>query len=134
MKDLISRQAVIEAIDKYFDDLPIQVYYEMVKMFENLPKDGCEYWDGESGFCALHGPEDMATLLAFAYESGKRSAEQKHGKWITKKDACGIDYQICSNCETEIQWRNRHGVILRVDMQIVPYCPYCGAKMERSEE
>lgn len=55
--------------------------------------------------------------------------EQKHGKWITKKDACGIGYQICSNCETEIQWRDRHGVILRVDMQNVPYCPYCGAKM-----
>lgn len=61
-------------------------------------------------------------------------AEQKRGKWITKKDACGIDYQICSNCETEIQWRDRHGVILRVDMQNLPYCPNCGAKMERSEE
>ena len=37
MKDLISRQAVIESIDEYFDDLPLQVYYEMVKMFEDLP-------------------------------------------------------------------------------------------------
>lgn len=57
----------------------------------------------------------------------------KHGEWITKKDACGIDYQICSNCETEIQWRNRHGVIMRVDMQNLPYCPNCGAMMGRSE-
>lgn len=60
--------------------------------------------------------------------------ELKRGKWITKKDACGIGYQICSNCETEIQWRDRHGVILRVDMQSAPFCPNCGAKMERSEE
>lgn len=62
------------------------------------------------------------------------SAEPKHGKWITKKDACGIGYQICSNCETEIQWRDRHGVILRVDMQNAPYCPNCGAKMDEVEE
>lgn len=60
--------------------------------------------------------------------------EPKRGKWITKKDACGIGYQICSNCETEIQWRDRRGVMLRVDMQNAPYCPNCGAKMERSEE
>lgn len=59
--------------------------------------------------------------------------EPKRGRWITKKDACGIDYQICSNCETEIQWRDRHGVILRVDMQTVPYCPNCGAKMDVSD-
>lgn len=59
--------------------------------------------------------------------------EPKRGRWITKKDECGIDYQICSNCETEIQWRNRHGVILRVDMQTVPYCPNCGAKMDVSD-
>ena len=71
------------------------------------------------------------------YAQGLTEAEPKRGRWITKKDACGIDYQICSNCETEIQWRDRHGVILRVDMQNVPYCPYSEkdvGKMERSEE
>ena len=60
--------------------------------------------------------------------------EPKKGKWITKKDACGIGYQICSNCETEIQWRDKHGVILRGDMKNVPYCPNCGAQMEGGEE
>lgn len=58
------------------------------------------------------------------------SIEPKRGKWTTKKDECGIGYQICSNCETEIQWRDRHGVILRADMQNAPYCPNCGARME----
>lgn len=37
MKDLISRQAAIEAIDKYFDDLPIQGYYDMLRIIENSP-------------------------------------------------------------------------------------------------
>lgn len=60
--------------------------------------------------------------------------EPKKGKWITKKDACGIGYQICSNCETEIQWRDRHGVILRVDMQNAPFCPNCGADMRGGED
>lgn len=37
MNDLISRQAAIDTIDKYFDDLPIQVYYDMVRIIENSP-------------------------------------------------------------------------------------------------
>ena len=37
MIDLISRQAAIETIDKYFDDLPIQGYYDMLKLIRNLP-------------------------------------------------------------------------------------------------
>lgn len=117
MSDLISRQAANKAIDDLpncyngYSDTYDKAY--IIGVLEEVPKDGCEYWDGESGFCALQRPSDL-----------------KRGKWITKKDACGIGYQICSNCETEIQWRDRHGVILRVDMQNAPYCPYCGAKME----
>ena len=56
----------------------------------------------------------------------------RHGRWVTKKDACGRDYTICSACETEIQWRDRRGVILKVDMQTAPYCPNCGADMRIS--
>lgn len=37
MDDLISRQKAIEAIDKYFDGLPIQGYYDMVRIIKNLP-------------------------------------------------------------------------------------------------
>lgn len=37
MTDLISRQKALEAIDKYFDDLPIQGYYDMVQIITNLP-------------------------------------------------------------------------------------------------
>lgn len=54
----------------------------------------------------------------------------RHGRWVTKKDACGRDYTICSACETEIQWRDRRGLMLIVDMQNAPYCPNCGARMD----
>lgn len=124
----IDADALVEAIKDYPYGFRGMIVCDIAKQPTIEPKDGCEYWDGESGFCALHRPADLV----------------KHGEWITKKDACGIGYQICSNCETEIQWRDRRGVILRVDMQNAPYCPYCGAKMfakdidvpnkERSEE
>ena len=81
-------------------------------------------------YCAAN-PDLMNVCDAIA---DAPTIEPKRGKWITKKDACGIGYQICSNCETEIQWRDRHGVILRVDMQNAPYCPNCGAKMDEVEE
>ena len=60
----------------------------------------------------------------------------KRGKWLVKKDTpSGELYTVCSVCETEIQWRNRHGLLLRVDMENAKYCPNCGALMdERSEE
>ena len=51
------------------------------------------------------------------------------GRWITKKDSCGRNYTVCSACETEIQWRSEHGVLLHVVMTAAPYCPNCGADM-----
>lgn len=57
-------------------------------------------------------------------------APVRHGRWVTKKDACGRDHTICSVCETKIQWIDRRGVILSVDMQTAPYCPNCGARMD----
>lgn len=61
--------------------------------------------------------------------------EPKRGKWIKRKDAMGKDFYICSNCETEVLWRDVRGVLLRVDMQNANFCPNCGADMmERSEE
>lgn len=108
MTDLISRQAAIDAVaDLYWmDERLLNFKKEIDATFDKIK----------------------------ALPSAQPEPRPKRGKWITKKDACGIDYQICSNCETEIQWRNRHGVILRVDTQNLPYCPNCGAKMERSED
>lgn len=37
MTELISRQAAIDAIEKYFAGLPIQGHYDMVQIITNLP-------------------------------------------------------------------------------------------------
>ena len=37
MDDLISRQAAINAIEEYFDGLPIVVHYDMIAMIHRLP-------------------------------------------------------------------------------------------------
>ena len=55
-------------------------------------------------------------------------------KWIIKKDACGRNYTVCPNCNTSIEWRDRRGVLLRVDMQTANFCPNCGADMRESGE
>lgn len=37
MEDLISRQAAIDMIEKYFNGLPIAVHYDMIAMIHRLP-------------------------------------------------------------------------------------------------
>ncbi len=85
---------------------------------------------GESGFCALHRP---------AYESGKRSAEQKHGKWIyteVREYPVGYNRAECSHCNWSIRSRPGEKWILTAEevARDFYYCPNCGAMMERSEE
>lgn len=48
--------------------------------------------------------------------------EIKHGKWNFEKDICGCAWFICTNC---------HKNIIMVKHRLYPYCPYCGAKMDR---
>ena len=80
------------------------------------PKDGCEYWDGESGFCALHRPADDVP-------------DRKVGEWydwsFTAFDGCTVWHRVCSVCGYKRDDDN-----LDKDTN---YCPNCGAKMERSE-
>ena len=55
--------------------------------------------------------------------------ESKTGKWIVRKDALGREHTVCDNCETEIKWRDSHGILLQVDMRNAKFCPNCGAYM-----
>lgn len=116
MNDLISRRAAIKTIDDLpncyngYSDTYDKAY--IIGVLEEVPKDGCEYWDGESGFCALHRPADPV----------------KHGKWKEVQET--LDYSDeyfvqaigfeCSQCGT--QMGNRWN-----------FCPNCGAKMEVEE-
>ena len=54
-------------------------------------------------------------------------------KWIIKKDACGRNYTVCPNCNTSIEWRDRRGVLLKVDMETANFCPNCGADMREPD-
>lgn len=116
MLDLISRQAAIEHLKKRLYETELNnnakypYYAEMADnrvsvWLEELPKVWCEYWDGESCFCALHRPADPV----------------KKGKW--KRDADGLVW--CYECGFGKE---------RSDERPYRYCPNCGAKMERSEE
>ena len=48
--------------------------------------------------------------------------EIKHGKWIFEKDICGCAWFTCQNC---------HKHIIMTKHRLYPYCPYCGAKMDK---
>lgn len=90
MSDLISRQAAIKAIDDLpncyngYSDTYDKAY--IIGVLEELPpiepKRVCEYWDGESGFCALQRPADHV----------------KHGKWLWG----AVDVR-CSNCGQKLE-------------------------------
>ena len=47
---------------------------------------------------------------------------EKHGRWISVSPM--VDTEECSVCGFQIQTSELE----------TPYCPWCGAKMERSEE
>lgn len=50
--------------------------------------------------------------------------EIKHGKWISGGNALGYTEYSCSNCSNYIFFDSK-------DNELYPYCPYCGAKMDK---
>lgn len=116
MRDLISRRAAIKAIDDLpncyngYSDTYDKSY--IIGVLEELP-----------GVTA-----DMATLLA--YESGKRSAEPKTGKWYDWSfkafDGCTVWHRACSVCGYKRDDDN-------IDKD-TNYCPNCGSFMGEENE
>ena len=51
--------------------------------------------------------------------------EVKHGKWKFEKDICGCTWFTCTNC---------HKYIIMAKHRLYPYCPYCGAKMDKKDD
>ena len=64
---------------------------------------------------------DVANQLA-AHLIANDVAIQKHSTWIFVNDRCGC--RECRNCLSY----DGNGVIL--DLSHLPYCPWCGAKMD----
>lgn len=65
---------------------------------------------------------EIATLQDFDNQIAEDVQEVKHGKWNFEKDICGCAWFICTNC---------HKNIIMVKHRLYPYCPYCGAKMDK---
>lgn len=122
LKDLImeifdARPSTAEKCVAILDNIKAIIENEEMKR----TKAGCEYWDSESSFCALHRPADLV----------------RHGGWIKMSDRDGI-YWACSECGEELLRFSHY-----TEFDLLPrlksidrtnYCPHCGAKMERSEE
>ena len=61
-------------------------------------------------------------------------AEVVHGKWMQCKTQLGKIYSVCSNCKTDFKFKTDKGTFARLDMNGMPYCPNCGAKMDKEDE
>ena len=118
LKDFISRQLAMTA--------STAVVMNAKDFFESIvdnaptiyPKDGCEYWDGESGFCALHRPADDVP-------------DRKVGKWIKNEGRYGWHCSACGEDDLyAFVWNRDKGENEQQDR----YCPNCGAQMERIKE
>ena len=57
-----------------------------------------------------------------------------HGKWMQCKTQLGKIYSVCSNCKTDFKFKTDKGTFARLDMNGMPYCPNCGAKMDKEDE
>lgn len=67
---------------------------------------------------------EVVTLQDFDNQIADDVQEIKHGKWIFEKDICGCTWFACQNC---------HKHIIMTKHRLYPYCPYCGAKMDKEE-
>ena len=57
-------------------------------------------------------------------------AEVVHGEWMQCKTQLGKIYSVCSNCKTDFKFKTDKGTFARLDMNGMPYCPNCGARMD----
>lgn len=70
MSDYISRQAAIDALDRIFDNIPMELTTEILRLrreLRGLPSADvvpvvrcrdCKHWESEDGYCHMQGTED----------------------------------------------------------------------------
>ena len=70
MSDTIDRQAAIDAIEEYFNGLPIAVHYDMIAIIHNLPPAQPAFTDEE-----IQKMQDMRQAeVEKAFELGREDA------------------------------------------------------------
>jgi hypothetical protein len=87
------------------------------------------YYDDEGH--TIHDYEDRLAIVKGFVDSVPTvdAVPVRHGKWFIGT----VPYFVCSECKnrTPLRWDERRGYVLDYRS---PYCPNCGAKMERKEE
>jgi DNA-directed RNA polymerase subunit RPC12/RpoP len=106
MKTYIEREALLRALSK-------EVEYD---------DDGEQEINSDTVFITIEGfpAADVAQVV--------------HGRWEQRKTPLGKTYSICSNCSTDFKFITDKGTLARLDMDGMPYCPNCGAKMDKEDE
>ena len=93
MSDLISRQEAIDALDKRFDNVPMEQTAEILKLRKDL--------------------RELPSI----------QSKQKRGKWIYGEDEYGIDGYHCDKCGFFVPWDYTHKFINYIeDYNFCPNC------------
>lgn len=83
---------------------------------ERMPSD--KFWEDLTD-------KEKAKVLAYLLTSPTVDVEEvRHGEWIKQhvsQELCGVEYYHCSLCNHEEQYKP-------------PYCPHCGARMDKKEK
>lgn len=142
MSDLISRQAVLDALDFLPEDWRNVVAYKVEKIPSAERKGKCEieravkllsqqltwmYDDGEISYEVCL--ELSGKLMDIANMVRGEEIEERKGKWIEQTDYIGDTYYDCSVCGES--WTTIDGTPWENGMN---FCPHCGARMVRGEE
>ena len=92
-KDTIYRQAAIDALDKRFDNVPMEQTAEILKLRKDL--------------------RELPSI----------QSEQKRGRWIYGEDEYGIDGYHCDKCGFFVPWDYTHKFINYIeDYNFCPSC------------
>jgi rubrerythrin len=134
-KDLIDRQAAIDALADYIHN--IDKVYSTGKLSADDCKDAAKSVLDDLPSAHPYTDEEVQKIqdleqaqLDKAYELGRQSAQpmRKKGKWIWKGEQ-GDSRFMCSVCHWKENVPTCNG-----KPTIWQYCPSCGAKMEGGED
>lgn len=69
---------------------------------------------------------EIVTLQDFDNQITEDVQEVKHGKWEYDSGDVGYANYLCSECKNFLTFYE--------DIDLYPYCPYCGAKMDKERD
>jgi hypothetical protein len=137
-EDAISRQAAIDALDKRFDEIPMEQTTEILllrKDLRTLPPVQPKY--NTSEWCKTCKEYNQDKHCCPRYNKVIRNAveemkEPKVGHWIYGENEYGIDGYHCDKCGFFVPWDYAHKFINYI--KDYKFCPKCNARMVELQE